>query len=150
MCLLSETGILEAASWAAWLGCTHREVGGSHTVLGSMGSNDTCAVAFQGKPLRRDALARLVQRCCLADPDCLSCSCGDCTLKDLRAGVLCPVDQDYVDFELGIFEAIDHRVAVNHLLGQRNAAGHEDALATHGHMPELRHGCPARKANGAP
>jgi hypothetical protein len=37
---------------------------------------------------------------CFLDQDCLSCSCGDCTLKDLRAGVLCPVDQDYVDFEL--------------------------------------------------
>ena len=37
---------------------------------------------------------------CFVDLDCLSCSCGGCSMKDLRAGVMCPVDQEYVDFEL--------------------------------------------------
>ena len=34
------------------------------------------------------------------DLDALSCSCGGCSLKDTRAGVLCPADQDYVDKDL--------------------------------------------------
>ena len=32
---------------------------------------------------------------CFVDLDCLSCSCGACSLRNTRAGVLCPLDQLY-------------------------------------------------------
>jgi hypothetical protein len=33
------------------------------------------------------------------DVHCLSCSCGKCSLKDMRAGIMCPHDQTYVEQE---------------------------------------------------
>ena len=33
------------------------------------------------------------------DAHCLSCSCGTCSLRDLRAGLMCPHDQSYVELE---------------------------------------------------
>ena len=32
---------------------------------------------------------------CFVDLDCLNCSCGACSLRSIRAGVLCPLDQLY-------------------------------------------------------
>ena len=36
---------------------------------------------------------------CFLAQECLSCSCHACSLKNVRAGTVCPVDQSYTTFE---------------------------------------------------
>jgi hypothetical protein len=45
--------------------------------------------------LMRDTIMKHIFEWCFCNPDCLSCSCGECTLQQLRAGVMCPKDVSY-------------------------------------------------------